>query len=227
MQQIKEEAIKEYNDLDEAQKQDNSVLLKINEKFDIIENINYNILNNDLIQISKSINNFIEDYNKYRYTLPTDKRINLLNKYLEAIKNLDNIKIDNEKKDPKIILKEILLDLNRLKIKCKNLKPQQFVEEYQKILDEYKYDLKEIMFSPANFGNMNFKYSLLLSDFLKTFGETFNNNQGDFDNIKSNIKRKFEKNIDVIRLFLTTIKNSDNILDNKLYYEYLTIIYMI
>ena len=53
MQQIKEETIKEYNDLDEMQKQDNSILIKINYKFNILENINYNILINDLNQIYK------------------------------------------------------------------------------------------------------------------------------------------------------------------------------
>ena len=57
--QLKEEAIKDYNELTETQKNDNSYLLKINEKFDILEEVNYNILINDFNKISnnKNVNN--------------------------------------------------------------------------------------------------------------------------------------------------------------------------
>ena len=133
IQQIKDEAIKEYNSLNEEEKKDNSILIKINEKFDILEEVNYNILTNDLNEIQRNKNNiqnesnekdkynenivdnknndnesnnnnFIEDYKKYRYTIVTNRRIDLLNKYLEINKNLDDLKIENESKDPKVIL---------------------------------------------------------------------------------------------------------------------------
>ena len=139
IQQIKEEAVKEYNGLDEVQKQDNSILIKINEKFDILESINYNILINDLSQINKSINNFIDDYKKYRYTLSTNKRIEVLNKYNEINKISDNIIYDNETKDPQNILKEELINLYELYSNQKKLKPSEFYEEYTKILDKYEY----------------------------------------------------------------------------------------
>jgi len=256
IQQIKEEAIEEYNSLNETQKKDNSLLLKINEKFDILEDINYNILINDLNKISKNIkdntqindknkveeiktinnnnnpnkilnNTFIEDYKKYRYTIQTNKRIELLNKYLEINKNLYNIIFENEKKEPKVILKEILLNLNELFLKSKNLKPLKFSNEYKIILEKYDYDLKEKFFSPSNFGNLNYKFSLLLSDFLKIFKNSLYNHEGEIDKDNSNIKRKFEKKMDVINLFFNTIKNNDNILNDDLYYRYLKIIYFI
>ena len=101
--QLKEEAIKEYNNLTETQKNDNLFLLKVNEKFDILEEVNYNILINDINKISINIkvnnkvnkeypnndvnnnnsnviliNDFIQDYKKYRYTISTNKSIELL-----------------------------------------------------------------------------------------------------------------------------------------------------
>ena len=105
IQEIKLEAIDEYKNLNEIQKKNNTLLLKINDKFDILEDINYNILINDLNEISENANkansykiindnetqtnNFLEDYKKYRYTLETKKRIELLNKYLNINENLN------------------------------------------------------------------------------------------------------------------------------------------
>ena len=234
IQQIKEDAIQEYNNLTETQRKNNSLLLKINQKFDILEDIHIDILINNLSQISENMkdiqqkndkkkednnkdeifnnNNFIEDYKIYRYTIQTNKRIELLNKYLALNKNLKDIIIAKERKDPKDILKEVLLNLNELYSKCKKLKPLLFIEEYKTILDNYDYDLKEKFFAPANLGNMNYKFSLLFSDFRKNFKNTFYNNKLEMDTDNSNIKRKFVKRMDVISLFFNTIKNKDDII---------------
>ena len=142
-------------------------------------------------------------------------------------KNLKDIIIAKERKDPKDILKEVLLNLNELYSKCKKLKPLLFIEEYKTILDNYDYDLKEKFFAPANLGNMNYKFSLLFSDFRKNFKNTFYNNKLEMDTDNSNIKRKFVKRMDVISLFFNTIKNKDDILKDDLYYKYLKIIYFI
>lgn len=88
IQKIKEETIQEYNNLSSEEKKNNEKLLKLIEKFDIIDIINYNLLNNDLNNIkelSKEKNSqksvkcpkdiFIEDYKQYRYTLLTNQRI--------------------------------------------------------------------------------------------------------------------------------------------------------
>ena len=254
IQQIKNEAIQDYNNLTESQRKNNSFLIKINAKFDILENINFEILVNDLIQIEENIkkgqqnsekskndknnnnqeeiyiNNFIENYKKYRFTIQTKKRIELLNKFLGLNLILKDITFANEKREPKDILKEVLLNLNDLYSKCSNkleFKPSSFIKEFQEILNSYDYDLKEKFFAPANFGNMNYKFSLLLSDFLKNFKNTLYINQLAKDTDNSNIKRKFEKRIYVIRLFFNTIKNKDNILRDDLYYKYLRIIYFI
>ena len=247
--QLKEEAIKEYNNLTETQKNDNLFLLKVNEKFDILEEVNYNILINDINKISINIkvnnkvnkeypnndvnnnnsnviliNDFIQDYKKYRYTISTNKRIELLKNYLCKYQDIKDIKIDNESKDPKDILKEVLLNLNELYSRIKNLKPSKFTEEFKKNLDIYDFDLKEKFFAPANFGNMNYKFSLLFSDYLKNFKNLTYKNDGEIDTNNSNIKRRFEKSMEVIHLFIGTIKNEGNILNNELYYKYLKII---
>ena len=75
---------------------------------------------------------------KYRYTLSKD-RIEVLNKYKEIDKSSDNIIYDDKIKTAKILKEELL-----------------------------KYDLKEKFCVPTNFGNMNYKFSLFLSDFSKT-----------------------------------------------------------
>lgn len=131
----------------------------MNEKFDILEEVNYNILINDFNKISNNIkndnifkndknegnlnnniknndsndtliNDFIQDYKKYRYTISTIKRIELLKNYMCIKQDMKDIVIDNESKDPKCILKEILLNLNNLYLRVKDLKPLQFSKEF-------------------------------------------------------------------------------------------------
>ena len=237
--QLKEEAIKDYNELTETQKNDNSYLLKINEKFDILEEVNYNILINDFNKISnkKNANNnnsndthiddFIQDYKKYRYTVSKNKRIELLKKFLNINQDIKDIIIDNEYREPKDILKEVLLNFHELYLGIKKYKPKKFLEEFKKILDMYDYDLKEKFFAPANFGNMNYKFSLLLSDYLHIFKNKIHKNEGEPDQDNSKIKIRFEKGMEVIHLFIDTIKNEGDILNNDLYYKYLKIIIFI
>ena len=237
--QLKEEAIKDYNELTETQKNDNSYLLKINEKFDILEEVNYNILINDFNKISnkKNANNnnsndthiddFIQDYKKYRYTVSKNKRIELLKKFLNINQDIKDIIIDNEYREPKDILKEVLLNFHELYSGIKKYKPKKFLEEFKKILDMYDYDLKEKFFAPANFGNMNYKFSLLLSDYLHIFKNKIHKNEGEPDQDNSKIKIRFEKGMEVIHLFIDTIKNEGDILNNDLYYKYLKIIIFI
>ena len=53
IQIIKDEIIEEYNKLNHDEKLNNKILLKLIEKFDIIDTINYNLLSNDLNDIKK------------------------------------------------------------------------------------------------------------------------------------------------------------------------------
>ena len=246
IQEIKLEAIDEYKNLNEIQKKNNTLLLKINDKFDILEDINYNILINDLNEISENANkansykiindnetqtnNFLEDYKKYRYTLETKKRIELLNKYLNINENLNSIIFDNESKDPQIILKELLLKLNELYLKASNTKPLEFINEYKNIRNNIDYDLKEKFFAPSNFGNLNYKYSLLISDFLQIFNDSFYKKKDGYMELEynnSNIKKKLVKRLYIIDLFSETIENKDNVIVDEFYYRYLRIIYFI
>ena len=243
IQEIKLEAIDEYKNLNEIQKKNNTLLLKINDKFDILEDINYNILINDLNEISENANkansykiisdnetqtnNFLEDYKKYRYTLETKKRIELLNKYLNINENLNSIIFDNESKDPQIILKELLLKLDELYLKESNTKPLEFINEYKNIRNNIDYDLKEKFFAPSNFGNLNYKYSLLISDFLQIFNDSFYKKKDGYMELEynnSNIKKKLVKRLYIIDLFSETIENKDNVIEDEFYYRYLRII---
>jgi hypothetical protein len=107
----------------------------------------------------------------------------------------------------------------------------QFYQFFKKLLDDEDYDLTEKFYSPANFGNLNYKFSLLFSYYIKNFKNTFNkkNNEGQIekDSNITNIRSKFEKKMKVINLFYKTIKNDGFILKSELYYRYLKIIYVI
>lgn len=76
-------------------------------------------------------------------------------------------------------------------------------------------------------GNINYKISLLISDFLSIFKNSIDKNEGEFDINNSNIKRRFEKGMEIIRLFIKTIMNEEELLNDELYYKYLIIIYRI
>ena len=127
IQVIKDETIEEYNKLNHDEKLNNEILLKLIEKFDIIDTINYNLLSNDLNDIKKlktekgfqksgiSPNDkFIEDYKNYRYTLLTNQRIEILNEFKKINNNINEINYEYECKEPSILVKEFLLDLIEL-----------------------------------------------------------------------------------------------------------------
>ena len=90
---IKEETIKDYNSLTAIEKGDNNKLLTLVKKFDILETLNLNILQNDLNYLKNNNDNdcnlhsFIEHYKIFRYTLSKEKRIDILNEYSNIIKN--------------------------------------------------------------------------------------------------------------------------------------------
>jgi hypothetical protein len=108
-----------------------------------------------------------------------------------------------------------------------NLKPAEFYNELSSILQKEDYKINNIFFAPANFGNMNFKWSLLYSEFLKFIDEVFFDKNNNVIKNKSTIKSKFEKRLKILSLFLTTIENKNNLLNNNLYYKYLRIINII
>ena len=102
------------------------------------------------------------------------------------------------------------------------MKLKEFYQLFNKLLDDEDYDLTEKFYSPANFGNLNYKYSLLFSDYIKNFKNALykknNNGQSEIDNNYGNIRIKFEKKMKIINLFSETIKNDGFVLKNELYY---------
>ena len=237
IEKIKEETISEYNNLTLIEKNDNNKLLPLVKKFDILEELNFNILKNDLNYVKNkndnnySLDSFIEHYKNFRHTLSTEKRIDLLNEYNNMIKNnKKEINLDYEKQDPQILIKNLLLNFIELS-QNKNLKPLEFYQLFNKLLDDEDYDLTEKFYVPANFGNLNYKYSLLFSDYLKNFRTILykknNNGQMERDNNHGNIRSKFEKKMKIIIIFSETIKNNGSVLKNDIYYRYLKNIHVI
>ena len=237
IEKIKEETISEYNNLTLIEKNDNNKLLPLVKKFDILEELNFNILKNDLNYVKNkndnnySLDSFIEHYKNFRHTLSTEKRIDLLNEYNNMIKNnKKEINLDYEKQDPRILIKNLLLNFIELS-QNKNLKPLEFYQLFNKLLDDEYYDLTEKFYVPANFGNLNYKYSLLFSDYLKNFRTILykknNNGQMERDNNHGNIRSKFEKKMKIIIIFSETIKNNGSVLKNDIYYRYLKNIHVI
>ena len=237
IEKIKEETISEYNNLTLIEKNDNNKLLPLVKKFDILEELNFNILKNDLNYVKNkndnnySLDSFIEHYKNFRHTLSTEKRIDLLNEYNNMIKNnKKEINLDYEKQDPQILIKNLLLNFIELS-QNKNLKPLEFYQLFNKLLDDEDYDLTEKFYVPANFGNLNYKYSLLFSDYLKNFRTILykknNNGQMERDNNHGNIRIKFEKKMKIIIIFSETIKNNGSVLKNDIYYRYLKNIHVI
>ena len=118
---IREETIKDYNNLTVIEKADNKKLLNLQKKFDILEELNFNILKNDLNYIINNNDNdadidysFNAHYKNFRYLLSTEKRIELLtkNNNIFLFNNKVNINLDYEKQNPQILIQKLLLHLS-------------------------------------------------------------------------------------------------------------------
>jgi hypothetical protein len=184
------------------------------------------ILENDINQ--NNTKEFIEDYKKLRYTIETKNRITLLNKYkkISPGNKIQDFNVSYESKEPKQLLQRFLLDLIELYNKCLDesvLKPAQFYDYFSSIMGREGYDIGKAFFGPGNFGNSNLKFSLLFSEFLTIFDAIkFDENK---NQVKDHfIKNRFERKLVLLKLFYTTIKNENNILNSELYYKYLKII---
>ena len=224
MEEIKKKTIEKYNKLTEDEKRDNKKLRELATEFDIIEIINMNILENDICEKNNDI--FYEDYKNLRYTITTSNRIKLLEKFRNNGGNFKDINAEYEAKDPKDLLKSFLLNIINLYTNI-DLKPCDFYTELSSILKKEDYNIYTTFFAPANFGNMNFKWSLLYSEFLKYIDEVFFDKNNNVIKKNSTIKLKFEKRLKILSAFLTTIENKNNLLNDKLYYKYLRIINII
>jgi hypothetical protein len=226
IEKIKNETIEKFNELSPEEKKDNVKLKELASDFDIIEIINMKILENDINQ--NNTKEFIEDYKKLRYTIETKNRITLLNKYkkISPGNKIQDFNVSYESKEPKQLLQRFLLDLIELYNKCLDesvLKPAQFYDYFSSIMGREGYDIGKAFFGPGNFGNSNLKFSLLFSEFLTIFDAIkFDENK---NQVKDHfIKNRFERKLVLLKLFYTTIKNENNILNSELYYKYLKII---
>ena len=81
MDEIKKETNDKYQNLTVQEKNNNDILFKLIENYDIDDNINLNILDNNLKAIKDSVDKlktnteiFINNYNKFRYTISTEDR---------------------------------------------------------------------------------------------------------------------------------------------------------
>ena len=79
--EIKKETNDKYQNLTIQEKNNNDILFKLIENYDINDNINLNILDNNLKAIKDSVDKlktnteiFINNYNKFRYTISTEDR---------------------------------------------------------------------------------------------------------------------------------------------------------
>lgn len=244
--EIKSETINKFNELDECEIMDNDKLFELASNFDLSEEINKKILLNILKAIDNSIkntntknyinnyNSFIKNYNKYRYTISTLERIKILKSFKKII-NLNSISDINfiyESKDPKYLLQEFLLNLIKLFNKCINqngkeiITQKKFRKELSVLIKGESYQIGDQFFTPSNFGNLNFKFSVLFNEYLKMYDELFfdeNKKQNDTEIIRY----LFVKKTNVLYLFLKTIENKNEILNDELYLKYLKIIYII
>lgn len=244
--EIKSETINKFNELDECEIMDNDKLFELASNFDLSEEINKKILLNILKAIDNSIkntntknyinnyNSFIKNYNKYRYTISTLERIKILKSFKKII-NLNSISDINfiyESKDPKYLLQEFLLNLIKLFNKCINqngkeiITQKKFRKELSVLIKGEGYQIGDQFFTPSNFGNLNFKFSVLFNEYLKMYDELFfdeNKKQNDTEIIRY----LFVKKTNVLYLFLKTIENKNEILNDELYLKYLKIIYII
>lgn len=244
--EIKSETINKFNELDECEIMDNDKLFELASNFDLSEEINKKILLNILKAIDNSIkntntknyinnyNSFIKNYNKYRYTISTLERIKILKSFKKII-NLNSISDINfiyESKDPKYLLQEFLLNLIKLFNKCINqngkeiITQKKFRKELSVLIKREGYQIGDQFFTPSNFGNLNFKFSVLFNEYLKMYDELFfdeNKKQNDTEIIRY----LFVKKTNVLYLFLKTIENKNEILNDELYLKYLKIIYII
>ena len=244
--EIKSETINKFNELDECEIMDNDKLFELASNFDLSEEINKKILLNILKAIDNSIkntntknyinnyNSFIKNYNKYRYTISTLERIKILKSFKKII-NLNSVSDINfiyESKDPKYLLQEFLLNLIKLFNKCINqngkeiITQKKFRKELSVLIKGEGYQIGDQFFTPSNFGNLNFKFSVLFNEYLKMYDELFfdeNKKQNDTEIIRY----LFVKKTNVLYLFLKTIENKNEILNDELYLKYLKIIYII
>ena len=241
MKEIKIETIEKYKALNDNQKQDNKYLLELISDCDIIEEININILNNDInyINLSKQkneeIKKLIVHYNKLRYTISTSKRKIILEQIKKIkSKEINEINFDYEYKDPKNLLQSFLLNilelyyniLTEMKLNKKYIKPFQFRNDFSLLLNNEGYDIGQTFLFPGNFGNTNFKFSLLFRDFLKIY-DMIIYKKDTIQNTDAIIKSLFEKKTKILNIFSKTIENKKNLLKEELYYKYLKIIYII
>ena len=244
--EIKSETINKFNELDECEIMDNDKLFELASNFDLSEEINKKILLNILNAIDNSIkntntknyinnyNSFIKNYNKYRYTISTLERIKILKSFKKIINlnSISDINIIYESKDPKYLLQEFLLNLIKLFNKCINqngkekIAQKKFRKELSVLIKGEGYQIGDQFFTPSNFGNLNFKFSVLFNEYLKMYNELFfdeNKKQNDTEIIRN----LFVKKTKILYLFLKTIENENEILNDELYLKYLKIIYII
>ena len=242
--EIRDETYDKYLNLSEKEKSDNNILLKLIGDFDINEHINLKVLSNNLNDlrhhieklkannISEMLNLFIKNYKKFRYTISTEWRRKILNEYMELInnKNISDISIIYECKNPRILLQNFLLNILKLFNKCKTKKKKfsisNFYDEFSSLIKNEGYQIGEEFFTPSNFGNLNYKYSKLFEEFLKIYDNLFfdeNNNVIE----KRIIKSLFENKTNILDNFYKTIENKNELLCEELYLKYLKVIYII
>lgn len=132
--EIKNETYKKYINLSEEDKNNNNILLKLINDFDINEIINLKVLYNNLNAIKynlKSLKNsdifplteiFIKNYERFRFTISTEERKKLLNEYIYLTNNnnkfISDINFNYECVNPKELLKNFLLNIVKIYIKC-------------------------------------------------------------------------------------------------------------
>ena len=239
MDEIKKETNDKYQNLTVQEKNNNDILFKLIENYDIDDNINLNILDNNLKAIKDSVDKlktnteiFINNYNKFRYTISTEDRKKLLNEYINITdnQNISDINFAYETESPNKLLQNFLLNILKLYNKCKLKKEKfsipEFYSEFTIVIKNEGYLIGKSFFTPSNYGNINFRYSKVFEEFLKLYDNLFfdkNNNLLE----ESSTKLLFENKTSILYCFSKTVKNKDEILNEELYLKYLKIIYII
>ena len=179
MDEIKKETNDKYQNLTVQEKNNNDILFKLIENYDIDDNINLNILDNNLKAIKDSVDKlktnteiFINNYNKFRYTISTEDRKKLLKEYINIIdnQNTSDINFAYETESPKKLLQNFLLNILKLYNKCKLKKEKfsisEFYSEFSLLIKNEGYEIGKSFFTPSNYGNINFRYSKVFEEFI-------------------------------------------------------------
>ena len=221
-QQIKEKIIEQEKIEDNEKEKNKKKLKKVKKK--LLKKISQNKINKNDFQIEEEIYSFFsEKFNLLKYSLTTKQRYELYNK----IKNIPYLKLQinefelEQEKEPKIFLNDFLNGLCKINIQ---LEEKQISKSLSHFFQKYKNGFFQFSLKiPSNFGNIDYKFSVLIRDFYTFFYNLYFkiNHKGEVTNKlrkRSEYVPLFLNRLKVLRKFYDVFHNSLNLSDSNNYY---------